>query len=165
MKIGYHIRIENTWGGNCILYLITIWLFKKTHLAFLTCFASFPIIILNISWTLRTSTVGKNPQLNVKGTVGVLTIPALRTDCAPRMLWWPFTPAVSEMHVFCADISLLLKVSAWYSDILMKVFGKYLEDFPVYHFVKKFILSFDVINLNFAIWTLPKIYVYYEICI
>lgn len=120
-----------------------------THTCFshLLCFLFYNYL----KYFLGTPTVGKNPQLNVKCTLGVLTIHVLGADCNSRMLWWPSTPAVSEMHVFCADISFLFQISTWDSDILLSVFGTYLEDSPVYHFVKIFTLSFDVINLNFVI--------------
>lgn len=136
---------------------------KNTCFTHLLCFL--PHNYLQYFLNSGDSNSRKNPQLNVKGTVGVLTVQALRADwlpgCCDGLSHQQCLKCISFVPIF----SLLFKISTCDSDILLNVFGKCLEDFPVYHFVKIFILSFDVTNLNFCYMNLAKKYVYYEICI
>lgn len=67
---------------NCILYLLTIWLLKKnTCFSHLLCFL--PHNYLQYFLISGDSNRRKNPQLHVKGTMGVLTVQALGAGWLP----------------------------------------------------------------------------------
>lgn len=107
--------------------------------------------------SLGTPTVRKNKKWKAKreGAVEGFTF-ELSGPCGHPHEWWPFGTSRVWNASCVLTLSLPFKISTYSSDILLNVFGKYLEDFPVHHFVKIFILSFGVINLNFCFMNFGK---------
>lgn len=75
---------------------------KNTCFSHLLCFL--PHNYLQYFLNSGDSNSRKKPSAKCERHRGSAHSSSAQGRLTPRMLWWPFPPAVSEMHIFCADI-------------------------------------------------------------